>query len=93
MAFMTLVLMEIIRLQMIRSTYRTGIFSNKWLVWAVAVSLGLQLAVIYTPLNILFKVAPLGGTHWLYMAVTLVVGYTVARAAIAVIGRTTREVC
>ena len=92
MAFMTLVLMEIVRLQMIRSTYHTGIFSNKWLVWAVVISLGLQLAVVYTPLRVFFKVAPLGGIHWLYMAVTLAVGYVIARAAIAIIGRITQEV-
>jgi Ca2+-transporting ATPase len=91
MAFMTLVLMEIVRLQMIRSTYHTGVFSNKWLAWAVAVSLGLQLAVIYTPLNMFFKVTPLDGTHWLYMAITLAAGYLIGRLASALISRTTHE--
>jgi Ca2+-transporting ATPase len=91
MAFMTLVLMEIVRLQMIRSAYHTSTFSNRWLIWAVLISLGLQLGVVYTPLSVLFKVGPLGGTHWLYMAAALVCGYIIARIMTVFIRRTTHE--
>jgi Ca2+-transporting ATPase len=91
MAFMTLVLMEIVRLQMIRSAYRTAAFSNRWLVWAVLVSLGLQIAVVYTPLSTLFKVSPLAGTHWLYMGVALACGYVIARIMTVFIRKTTHE--
>jgi Ca2+-transporting ATPase len=91
MAFMTLVLMEIVRLQMIRSAYHTGTFSNKWLLWAVVVSLGLQVAVVYTPLSTFFKIAALGGMHWVYIAIAIAGGYMVARVLTAVIRRHTLE--
>ncbi len=68
MAFMTLVLLEIVRLHMIRAAYSTPAFSNRWLTAAVVVSLALQLSVIYTPLGRLFGTVPLGSTQWLYMA-------------------------
>ncbi|MBS3107025.1 calcium-translocating P-type ATPase, SERCA-type [Candidatus Woesearchaeota archaeon] len=64
LAFTALVLMEIVRLQVIRSEYHIGILSNRWLVLAVALSLALQLAVIYTPLNRFFGTAPLSLADW-----------------------------
>jgi len=67
MAFMTLVLLEIVRLHMIRSSYHISIFSNKWLIGAVLISICLQLVVIYTPLRMFFGTVPLAGAHWLWM--------------------------
>lgn len=93
MAFMTLVLMEIVRLQMIRSAYQTGVFSNRWLIGAVVASLALQITVVYTPLNVFFKTAPLAGIHWFYMTLAVAVGYVIARVATAIIRSTTQEVC
>ena len=52
--FTTLVVLEIVRLYMIRSEYKLGLFSNKYLVLAVISSIALQLAVLYTPLNQFF---------------------------------------
>ncbi len=72
MAFMTLVLLEIVRLQMVRSPYRLGLFTNRWLVGAIIVSLALQLAIVYTPLGRFFGTVPLGSGHWFYMGVALV---------------------
>jgi Ca2+-transporting ATPase len=92
MAFMTLVLMEIVRLQMIRSAYHTSTFSNRWLIWAVLVSLGLQLAVVYTPLRGFFKIAPLGALHWAYIGAAIGCGYVVARILSTVMRRYTHEV-
>jgi Ca2+-transporting ATPase len=88
MAFMTLVLLEIVRLQMVRSPYRIGPFSNRWLIGAVVVSLALQAAVVYSPLGFFFGTVPLGLVHWLYMAAALVavfalgtlISNTIARA-------------
>jgi P-type Ca2+ transporter type 2C len=43
----------------------TSMFNNRWLNIAVAFSLLLQILIIYTPLNILFKLAPLSVLEWL----------------------------
>ncbi len=64
MVFTSLVVFEVVRLYMIRSNYKIGIFSNKWLVLAVIGSLLLQLAAIYTPLNVIFKTIPLELADW-----------------------------
>jgi P-type Ca2+ transporter type 2C len=68
-AFTALVVFEVVRLQLIRDEYKLGLFSNKLLVGAVAISLGLQLLVIYTPLNSVFKVVPLGVLDWVWLLV------------------------
>jgi Ca2+-transporting ATPase len=91
MAFMTLVLLEIVRLQMIRSSNHTGTFSNRWLVGAVLLSLGLQIAVIYSPLNVFFKVIPLGLTEWLYMGAALVGVFILGTISTKVIKKITHE--
>jgi Ca2+-transporting ATPase len=72
MAFMTLVLLEIVRLQMVRSPYRLGLFTNRWLLAAIVVSLALQLVIVYTPLGRFFGTVPLGSHHWLHMGAALV---------------------
>jgi Ca2+-transporting ATPase len=71
MAFITLVLLEIVRLQMVRSPYRLGLFTNRWLLAAIAVSLALQLVIVYTPLGAFFGTVPLESAHWLYMGFAL----------------------
>ncbi|MFC1741554.1 calcium-translocating P-type ATPase, SERCA-type [Nanoarchaeota archaeon] len=91
MAFMTLVLLEIVRLQMIRSSYHTGTFSNKWLIGAVALSLGLQLVVVYTPLSKYFGVIALGSVYWLWMLGALAGVFIVGTIATRIIKKTTHE--
>jgi Ca2+-transporting ATPase len=71
MAFMTLVLLEIVRLQMVRAPYRLGLFTNRWLLAAIIISLALQLLIVYTPLGAFFGTVPLAGVHWLPMGVAL----------------------
>ena len=73
MAFTSLVTFEIVRLYTIRSSYKIGIFSNKWLVLAVIVSILLQLATIYTPLNAIFKTTPLEWMDWGVIAIVSIV--------------------
>jgi len=83
-AFTALVVFEIVRIRMIRSDYKLGMFSNKWLVAAIFGSFLLQLAVIYTPLAKVFGTVPLElldwavigftalillGLHWVYVVV------------------------
>jgi Ca2+-transporting ATPase len=74
MAFTVLVTLEIVRLQMIRSSYGTRFFSNKFLWMALLSSVALQLVVIYSPMSALFKTVPLGVVEWAYIgAITLCV--------------------
>ncbi len=80
-AFTTIVVLEIVRVQMIRSQYKISFFSNKWLIGAIVVSLLLQLAVIYLPIgNKLFKTVPLG-LEWLWIIGVTVVVFLVGRYA------------
>jgi Ca2+-transporting ATPase len=65
-AFTTIVMFEMVRVQSVRLKYRIGIFSNKKLLLAMAVSILLQLLVIYTPvLQPVFSTTALGLTEWL----------------------------
>ncbi len=63
-AFSALVVMEIVRLHVIRSESEIGMFSNKYLILAVLTSFALQLMVIYSPLNKFFGTVPLGLSDW-----------------------------
>jgi Ca2+-transporting ATPase len=88
MAFMTLVLLEIVRLQMIRSAYHTPTFSNRWLTAAVLLSMTLQLGVVYTPMSRLFGTVPLGPLHWLYMGAAVAGVFIAGTAVGTLLGRT-----
>ena len=81
-AFTALVLFELVRLHTVRQEYQVKMFSNKWLLWAVLVSVLLQLAVIYTPANTWFKTVPLDLIDWGVMiisALVLAVTYHIIR--------------
>jgi P-type Ca2+ transporter type 2C len=67
-AFTSLVVFEIARIRMIRSQYKLGIFSNKWLVAAVIGSVGLHLLTVYTPLARVFGTEPLALVDWGFIA-------------------------
>jgi len=69
LAFTTIVILELVRLQAIRSEYRLGMFSNKYLVLAVITSFLLQLLIIYTPLNVFFGTVYLSLTDWVMIIV------------------------
>ena len=69
-AFSTLVVLELVRLYMIRAKYKLSIFSNKWLMLAIIFSMALQLGVVYLPFSAsIFKTVPLPAIEWLYMAI------------------------
>jgi Ca2+-transporting ATPase len=67
--FTFLVVVEVVRIQLIRSRYDLPVTSNRWLVAAVAVTLGLQLVVVYTPLAASFSVVALDAAAWARIAV------------------------
>ncbi len=71
-AFVTLCSSELIRAYTARSEYHSvfaiGVFSNKWMNWAVLASFLLVLAVVYVPfLNPFFDTVPLTLDDWLLM--------------------------
>jgi Ca2+-transporting ATPase len=73
MAFVTLCVSELVRAFTARSEYHSifaiGLFSNKWMAWAVSASLLLVLMVVYVPfLQPFFDTVPLSGDDWLMMA-------------------------
>lgn len=66
----TVILFELFFVYTCRSNQpltKIGIFSNKWLNYAVLVSLGLQLLLVYTALGSFFSIVPLTLVDWLYM--------------------------
>ncbi|MFT4892944.1 MAG: Ca2+-transporting ATPase [Candidatus Nanohaloarchaea archaeon] len=65
--FTFLVLVEMIRIQIIRSRYKQSILSNKWLAGALGSSILLQLLVLYTPLSSYFQTASLGLSMWMVL--------------------------
>ena len=54
MVFTTLVVLEVVRIYMIRSQYHIGFFSNKYLLLAIISSISFQLVVVYCRLNKFF---------------------------------------
>ncbi|MEI7432015.1 MAG: cation-translocating P-type ATPase C-terminal domain-containing protein, partial [Betaproteobacteria bacterium] len=63
---------ELIRAFTARSEYHSiftiGVFSNRWMVWAVGVSFLLVLMVIYVPfLRPFFDTVPLSVEDWMFM--------------------------
>ena len=74
MVFTGLVVIEFVKLYVVRWTKGTPAVTNPWLAVAVAVSLLLQLAVLYTPLNEPFGTVPLGGADWLVLGLVLLLG-------------------
>ena len=71
-AFVTLCSSELIRAFTARSEYHSvfsiGVFSNRWMVWAVGASFLLVMMVVYVPfLRPFFDTVPLGMDDWLLM--------------------------
>jgi Ca2+-transporting ATPase len=74
MVFTGLVVLEFVKLYVVRWTKGTPPLTNPWLAAAVVASLALQLAVLYTPLNGYFGTVPLGVADWGLLGLVLVVG-------------------
>jgi Ca2+-transporting ATPase len=71
-AFTTLILFQLFNVFNARSDSESavrGLFSNRWLWAAIALSVALQCVVLYTPfLQRAFSTQPLSGADWLYCA-------------------------
>jgi len=70
MAFTTLMMFQMFNVLNCRtddeSLFSVGMFSNKYLIGAIIISVLLQVAVIYTPLSFFFKTVPLSLMDWGY---------------------------
>ncbi len=65
MTFTSLIIFQLVRVQMIRYQYNQKLFSNHYLLWALASSFILQLAVVYIPfLQPVFGTVPLNLIEW-----------------------------
>ncbi|AXG11783.1 cation-transporting P-type ATPase [Haloplanus rubicundus] len=71
--FTFIVVVELIRIQVIRSRYDQPLRSNLWLVGAIGVSLLVHITVLYTPLHDVFQVVPLTLVEWALIAAGFVV--------------------
>ena len=83
-AFTSIVMLEMVRVTMIRTQYRLSFFSNPYLLGAIVLSVLLQLAVVYVPvMNIVFKTTALAPYHWGYMgavmAAMFMIGMVIAK--------------
>ena len=87
MAFTGLVIFEMLRLQIIRSEYKISIFSNKYLIGAVVLSLGLQMLTIYGPLAVWFKTKPLELFDWGMIAIASIVLWVIYKIVYVIVKR------
>lgn len=63
--FTGFVVLEVVSVYLVRWRYKSPFFSNKWLHMTIALSLILQIAVLYTDAGKWFQVVPLGLADWL----------------------------
>jgi Ca2+-transporting ATPase len=65
MVFTSVILFSFVRIMIVRQMDKLSIWSNKWLLLAMAAGISLQLIVLYTPfLRNFFNVIPLCYIHW-----------------------------
>ena len=74
MVFTGFVVFEFVKLYVVRWTRGTPLVSNRWLAVAVATSLTLHMAVLYTPLADFFGTVPLSPGDWAILGGALLVG-------------------
>ncbi len=76
--FAGFVLYEFVRIASIRYQEKLGWFANKWLWLAMALSLLLQVTIIYTPLAKYFYVVPLALSDWGILVVMCAAGFVLS---------------
>jgi P-type Ca2+ transporter type 2C len=70
MTFTTLVVLELVVAQIIRSQFKTSIFSNYWFLSAIIFSFGVHLIILYLPiLNPIFNTSYLNYSDWKIIAI------------------------
>ncbi len=92
MALTTIVLLEIVRIAMIRAQYKTPAFSNKYLLYAIGIVLAIQALTVYTPfMNFVFGTVPLSLADLGLVALTCAATYVVGMVIGLVVRRVTGQ--
>lgn len=75
MVLTSFVIYEFVRIVSIRQQERISFFSNKYLILAISFSMLMQLIVLYTPLNAVFGLVPLGIIEWAIILLGAMIGW------------------
>jgi Ca2+-transporting ATPase len=73
--FTGFILYEFVRIAAIRFQEKLTFFANKWLVYALIISVLLQLFIIYSPISSYFYVTPLGLVPWIILISGTIIGF------------------
>ena len=77
-AFTAVVMFEMVRIESVRMRYKVGLFSNKKLLLAIAISIFLQLLVVYTPIfQPVFETTYLNVIEWIWIIVVIAVAFLI----------------
>ena len=89
--FTGFILYEFVRIASIRYLDELTWLSNKWLLAALLGSIVLQLVIIYTPLNQLFHIVPLGIHEWMVLLGGVAIGFILAIVITTIILRYVKD--
>jgi len=93
--FTAFIMYEFVRIGVIRYNEKLNRLkdwlANKFLVYSLLLSLGLQLLIIYSPLGTYFKVVPLGWYEWLELLVGTTGGFGLGVLIAWIIDKVTKE--
>ena len=87
MVFVFIVLMEMVKVMIIRKRYGSRLFENKRLRWAIALSLPLVFLIVYTPLNTIFKTQTLSWANLLQIMIVLVILGIIGFISVLIMGK------
>jgi P-type Ca2+ transporter type 2C len=82
--FTSIVILELVRVYVVRTESKVPMFSNIWLLLAVLTSFVLQLVVLYTPFGLLFNAVPLNLKDWTSIAITTFIVFALSLIGVAV---------
>ena len=89
--FTGFILYEFIRIAVIRHQEQLTWMSNKFLLLALAISVLLQIIIIYTPINTLFGITSLHTLSWIILISGVIVGYVLSIGISKIIVKRVKE--
>ncbi|KKW36718.1 MAG: calcium-translocating P-type ATPase, PMCA-type, partial [Candidatus Uhrbacteria bacterium GW2011_GWC2_53_7] len=85
--FTGFILLEFVRIGVIRAQDKLKWLSNPWLLMALVLSMVLQLVIVYTPMRQYFSIVPLGMLAWGLLLVGAMITYVVTIGSTNLISR------